>query len=125
MDTRRRGLERARMVPFLVKRSKTLGKAPQDPPPVDWIPIDTVASVVSDVVFNPPTDRGGEPCRVFIRALGASVEAVSLVQRIEELEEVDAADTERVSLLPAVKILELTKARIRRAWGTLWRMRRG
>ena len=113
-------------IPALIKTSKALGKIPDELPPVNWIPVDTLAAIIIDIastsvrgetalcqvfnVVNPSLVSWTSLLSVVEKRLGSNIQRVSLASWISELEEVDAADVDAMRKLPAAKILEFFKA---------------
>ena len=108
-------------VPTLVQTSKALDTAPNELPPVNWIPVDTLAGVVSEIAASSPEDSP-ELYRVFNiinpsalswtmllpsveEALGGSLERVSLARWVEGLRKVDDKGVHVMARQPAIKIL--------------------
>ena len=110
--------------PSLIKTSLSMGMIPEELPPVDWIPVDTLAAIVGDIASN--VDKMS-PCRVFNivnpspisfstllphieRALSSKFKRVSLARWVEELEELDVSDLKVLEKMPSVKILDFYKS---------------
>lgn len=107
--------------PLLIKTSKALGKVPRDLGSweVDWVPVDVVAEVVTEVVarieqdmafkvlhvLNPDPRPWSEFYPVVKQILGDDCEGVGLREWVEELGSVNAGERGVVERLPAVKIL--------------------
>ena len=112
-------------VPALIKTSKALGKIPDNLPPVNWIPVDILAAVVTDIVSTTIVAKTAS-CQVFNvvnpssvswssllpsveKRLGSTIQRVPLASWISELEKADVADHTKVHELPAAMLLEFFK----------------
>ena len=117
--------------PSLVQTSKSLGQIPKDLPPIDWIPVDTLASIVLEIISRPEEARPAHniatvynvvnphqaPWSTVIRPLeshlgtSAKVESVSLGEWIKDLESIDYKNNpQELSDKPALKILGFYKS---------------
>lgn len=110
------------LVPSLIKTSKALALIPDDLPPVDWIPVDTVSRIISDLSFNDIQGRSKRlqyyhvvnpqpvPWLRFIPAFeqhcGRGARLVSLSEWIQKLSTFDATKPGDVALYPALKIVK-------------------
>ena len=109
------------LVRSMLMTSKSIGLIPADLPPVDWIPVDIAAKIVSELAFEDMRDLSCTskyyhvvnpqpvPWRNFIpsveRYCGPGVEVVPLSQWTEKLRTFDAIDAKELSSKPALKLL--------------------
>ncbi len=107
-------------VPALVKSSKALGCLPSGIPDVDWIPVDSLASIIIELSVSAPLEEKGasffnlvnphatawETLLETLREhLGPSTEVVPLEKWIKRLQDLNANDPNVIAQYPAVKIL--------------------
>ena len=109
------------LVRSMLMTSKSIGLIPADLPPVDWIPVDIAAKIVSELAFEDMRELSCTPkyyhvvnpqpvpWRNFIpsveRYCGPGVEVVPLSQWTEKLRTFDATDAKELSSKPALKLL--------------------
>lgn len=109
------------VVPSMLRTSKSIGLIPADLPPVDWIPVDVVSKIVTELALESVRDLSRTPTyyhavnphpvpwRVFIpsieRYCGPGVQIVPLTQWIKKLRTLDATDSKEISSKPALKML--------------------
>ena len=110
------------IVPAILKTSKALGLLPSDLPPVDWIPVDVVASIVLEISLNDAKDKSHTtkyynlinprpvPWEQFVpqikRFYSPETEVVTLLQWIEKLLTFNASDLDEWEAKPALKLYE-------------------
>ena len=108
-------------VPSMLRTSKSMGLIPADFPPVDWIPVDTVSKIVTELTFEGLEDSSRTPTyhhvinpqpvpwRVFIPSIehycGPDARVVPLSQWVQKLRTFDATDPKELSSKPALKML--------------------
>ncbi|MCJ1394676.1 hypothetical protein MMC18_007556 [Xylographa bjoerkii] len=117
-------------LPSLVKTSKSLGAIPDGLPGADWIPIDTLAASLVDIVKSSTKTKNASlvynlvnpkctPWRDVIQWFQASMRSQSrifpLADWIDTLRESDTSDMEEVSSIPALKILDFYEGLQQRA----------
>ena len=125
-------------LPAVVKTSKTLGKIPSGLPPIDWIPIDKLATIILELIT---ADASSEilnvynlvnpnvvPWSAILPSLrqycGEESEVVPLSDWLEELEriDVDLIDESELTAKPALKVVsaieELMDARTEITYST-------
>jgi len=109
------------LVPSMLKTSRSIGLIPADLPPVDWVPLNTISKIVTELAFydvqsvsrtpsyyhviNPrPT-----PWRELIPEVevqcGPGVRVVPLSDWVKKLRTYDATEMKEVSSKPALKML--------------------
>jgi len=108
-------------VPALIKSSKALGCLPSGIPDVDWIPVDSLASIIFELSVSAPLEEKGasffnlvnphatawETLLETLREhLGPSTEVVPLEEWIKKLLDLDANDPNVIAQYPSVKILD-------------------
>jgi len=111
-------------VPALIKSSKALGCLPNGIPDVDWIPVDSLASIITELSLSAPPAVLEEKGASFFNLvnphltawktlletlkehLGPSTEVVPLEKWIKRLQDLDANDPKVIAQYPAVKILD-------------------
>ncbi|KAK4994905.1 hypothetical protein LTR66_005174, partial [Elasticomyces elasticus] len=108
-------------LPALVQTSKTIGYVPDSYHVIDWTPVDTLASIIVDIVhgghaskesliFNLVNPKDSE-WHTFVQAVQkhfstANLNTISLPEWIEILRKVDPNDSKQLAAMPAAKILE-------------------
>ncbi|KAL8935232.1 MAG: hypothetical protein Q9216_005528 [Gyalolechia sp. 2 TL-2023] len=106
-------------VPALIKSSKSLGCLPTGLPDVDWIPVDSLASIIAEIsvsstrspgasffnLVNPNPTPWNSLLHTLQRRLGC-METVTLQEWIARLQRLDANDPKTVAQYPAIKILD-------------------
>ena len=129
--------------PALIRTSRNLGKLPANLPPVDWVPVDVVASVICEAAFSAASASrlmssaaSAAPCNFYnivnpspvayaeilphiLSALQPQPETVPLDDWIEELERMDGANADTGGKFPAVKILHFYRSLLRPGEGHL------
>lgn len=109
------------VVPSMLKTSKSIGLIPADLPPVDWIPVDIVSKIVTELAFedvrdlscttkyyhviNPQPVSWHEFIPLIERYCGPGVQVVPLSEWVEKLRTFDATDVKELSSKPALKML--------------------
>lgn len=107
-------------LPSLIKTSQSLNRLPYYIPDIDWIPVDTLATIILEIVhfavktdkawvyniMNPTPIRWLSLLDTVRERLGPHTRVVSLREWIGALEDVDANDPRELTSMPAVKILE-------------------
>lgn len=116
-------------VPTIVATSKSLGKVPDTlgSTPVDWIPVDSLASIMLDLITT-RRETQSQPdarCAVFnlvnpsvttwdtlLPAIQAvyPVQAVPITEWISELEKIESPTAEEILAKPALKLLDFYRA---------------
>ena len=110
---------RSEWVYSLLKTSESLGYLPRNNPDVDWIPVDTLASIILDIthctagaagistynLVNPQRTPWTSLINPILQRLGSGIKIVELSEWIRMLEEIDQADTRQLTSKPAAKIL--------------------
>ena len=108
-------------IPSLLKTSKAMGIVPNDLPLVDWIPVDTVAKIVSEISLGKLQDHSKNRLRYYHvvnpkpvswleflpqveRYCGSNARAVPLQEWFEKLSTFDHTNSNDVTLYPALKI---------------------
>ena len=108
------------IVPAILKTSKVLGLLPSDLPPIDWIPVDVVASIIIEICLNDARDKSQKtkyynlvnpqpvPWEQFVpqikRHCGPKTELLTLANWIEKLLKFDATDSDEWGAKPALKL---------------------
>ena len=104
----------------LIKSSQSLGYFPSNIPDVDWIPVDTLASIVLDIthfttrtaenltynIVNPQRTPWNSLINPILQRLGSETKSVELSEWIRMLEQIDRTDTRQLTAKPAAKILD-------------------
>lgn len=111
-------------VSSMIRSSKTLGSFPSPVMPIDWVPVDTVATILQRIILQPGETAQvpqfynvvseAQPWTLLLDALPESARqtisrVVSLPEWVNELHELAESDTTDVSGLPAVRLLEFYK----------------
>ena len=110
--------------PSLIKTSQSLGYLPDNVPNADWIPVDSLAATILDIVHCPATTD--KTCTYNIvnphatawtalldtvrKRLNPQIQVTELRDWIKMLERIDITDTKELSAKPAVKILDFYRA---------------
>ena len=108
-------------VPSLIRTSKVMSLLPDDLPSVDWIPVDKLATIVSELIFSDVTSQGLQIYNVtnprpvpwssllgpIKRYCGPETKIVSLAKWTEALHATDASSSDELSAKPALKMLDL------------------
>ncbi|KAG6991078.1 hypothetical protein G7Y79_00057g090600 [Physcia stellaris] len=109
------------LVPSMLKTSKSLGLLPTNMPPVDWIPVDVVATIIAEISFSTVGDLSTPqyynivnpnpvPWPTYQEVMktycGPHVQAVPLSEWIQKLQTFDAADVDQLAAKPALKLLK-------------------
>lgn len=113
-------------LPSLVKTTKVLGQVPQELGTVDWIPVDELAAIIRDLVLkkdpqpfeaynlvNPRTSTWAElvpEIQKYYEAPGSPLKPVNLGDWIKALEKIDINNSDAVSEMPSIKILDFYRA---------------
>ncbi|KAL8639148.1 MAG: hypothetical protein Q9228_003782 [Teloschistes exilis] len=110
-------------VTALIKSSKALGCLPKDLPDVDWIPVDSLASIIVELCCSAPVEQGTAGLSSFFnivnphstswnallptlqKHMGEGTQLVPFPDWVEKLEKMDASKAEVVARYPAVKTL--------------------
>ncbi|KAI4249038.1 MAG: hypothetical protein LQ352_005745 [Teloschistes flavicans] len=108
-------------VSALVKSSKAMGCLPSDLPDVDWIPVDSLASIIAELCISAPAEKetGSSffnvvnphctPWNALLPTLqkrfGEGTQVVSFKDWVEKLEKMDSSKADVVARYPAVKTL--------------------
>ncbi|KAL8793203.1 MAG: hypothetical protein Q9195_004233 [Heterodermia aff. obscurata] len=109
------------IIPSLIKTSKAMGIVPNDLPSVDWIPVDTVAKIISDIsldklqdlskngpryyhVVNPKPVSWLEFLPQMKHHCGPNARAVPLLEWVEKLSTFDPTNLNDLTLYPALRI---------------------
>lgn len=108
-------------LPALIQTSKAIRQIPDSYHVIDWIPVDTLASIIVDIahsghashkslIFNLINPKDTE-WRTFVQAIQnyfgkTKLKPISLPAWIDVLKEVDQDDAKQLATMPAVKILE-------------------
>ena len=104
----------------LIKTSESLGYLPGNIPDVDWIPVDTLASIILDIahctagatgistynLVNPQRTPWTLLINSILQRLGPEIQIVELSEWIRMLEQIDRTDTHQLTSKPAAKILD-------------------
>ena len=104
----------------LIKTSQSLGYFPRNIPNVDWIPVDTLASIILDIthftagttgtltynIVNPQRTPWISLINPILERLGSEIKVVDLSEWIRMLEQIDRTDTRQLTSKPAAKILD-------------------
>lgn len=110
--------------PSLIKTSQSLGYLPSYVPDANWIPVDSLAAIIVDVVhFAATTDKA---CTYNIvnprstawtllldtvrKRLNPQIQVVGLSDWIQMLEQIDRNDARHLTAKPAAKILDFYRA---------------
>ena len=109
------------VVPSMLKTSRSIGLIPADLPPVDWISVDIVSKIVTELVLEDVRHSSLTPkyyhvvnpqpvsWREFLPSIeqycGPGVQVVPLSQWVEKLRTFDATDVKELSSKPALKTL--------------------
>ena len=112
-------------VPALIKSSKALGCLPSGIPNVDWIPVDSLASIITELSLSAPSEEKrasffnlvnphltawGTLLETLKEHLGPSTEVVSLEEWVKRLQELDASNPHVIGQYPAVQVLDFFEA---------------
>lgn len=105
----------------MIRSSKTLGVFPSPVTPIDWVPVDTVATILESIVLQPAQEadslqffnvvsepQSGTLLVEVLRELGAigSAELVTLPDWVDKLRHVSVSSATDVARLPAVRLLD-------------------
>ncbi len=104
----------------LIKTSQSLGYFPRNIPDADWIPVDTLASIILDIthfttgtaepltynIVNPQRTPWTSLINPILQTLGSETKTVELSEWIRMLEQIDRTDTRQLTSKPAAKILD-------------------
>lgn len=106
----------------IIRTSKTLGLFPSPVAPIDWIPVDDLATILYSIILQQPTSESGvpeffnvvserQPWNVLIdvlRGLEPSIvsEVVSLPDWINKLRQSADLSSADVAKFPALRLLE-------------------
>lgn len=115
---------RVEWFPSLVKTSQSLGWLPSYVPDADWIPVDTLAATVVDIVHfaaatgqsrtynivNPHSAAWSSLIDTVRKRLDPEVQVVELSDWIQMVEQIDQNDKKELAAKPAAKILDFYKA---------------
>ncbi|KAI9932541.1 hypothetical protein ASPWEDRAFT_144517 [Aspergillus wentii DTO 134E9] len=121
--TQKGAWNRQEWLPTLVKTSKAVGAVPDTLGPfsVDWIPVDTLANIITELITSRHTSSSNDTCTVFhlanpsitsweslIPAVEKSytVKPSSLSSWIQKLEGINNPTEEDVIAMPAIKLLD-------------------
>ena len=110
--------------PSLIKTSQSLGYIPDYIPPANWIPVDSLAATVLDIVHyaaktnerntynivNPRSTEWESLIDTVLKRLGSRVRLIALSKWVEMLEQVDRSNTDELTAKPAIKILDFFRA---------------
>ena len=110
------------IIPAILKTSKALGLLPSDLPPVDWIPVDVMASIVLEISLNDARDKTNTtkyynvinpqpvPWEQFVpqikRYYSPETEVVTLLQWVEKLLTFNVSDLDEWEAKPALKLYD-------------------
>lgn len=107
--------------PSLIKTSQSLGRLPDYVPHADWIPVDSLAATVLDIVrfaaktekttctyniVNPHSTAWTTLLDTVRKRLGPRIEVAQLTEWIQMLERIDRNNTKELIVKPAAKILD-------------------
>lgn len=109
--------------PTIITTSKALGKVPDTlgSMPVDWIPVDSLASIMLDLIATRRDTAPDTRCAVFnlvnpsvtswdtlLPAIEAtySIQPIPLSEWISELEKIESPTAEDIIVMPALKLLD-------------------
>ena len=106
--------------PSLIKTSKSLGYLPNYLPDADWIPVDTLATIILDIahfsinnnnswiynIVNPHPTAWTSLIDTALERLGPQIKLLDLSAWIDMLMKVDHSDAREVKEKPAVKIVD-------------------
>ncbi|KAI0105973.1 acetyl-CoA synthetase-like protein [Daldinia grandis] len=103
----------------LIKTSKVLGMIPTNVTAVDWVPVDIVAKILSEIAFKPPNIADAQVyhiCNPNPRDWDMMVDAIqevtgvsqtaSLGEWVQRLRAIADPGTEKVAEMPALKMLD-------------------
>ncbi|KAL2288752.1 hypothetical protein FJTKL_03420 [Diaporthe vaccinii] len=105
----------------IIRSSKTLGSFPSPVVPIDWVPVDSVATILERIILQPGADTQmpqvynvvseAQPWTILLSALPetarqAMSRVVSLPDWVSELRELAESDGADVSDLPAVRLVD-------------------
>ena len=104
----------------LLKTSKSLGYLPHNIPDIDWIPVDTLASIILDITHfttqttenltyntvNPHHTARSSLIKPILQHLGSDIKFVDLSKWIGMSEQIDGTDTSELMDKPALKVLD-------------------
>ena len=110
--------------PSLVKTSQSLGYLPNYLPDADWIPVDSLAASILDIVHfaaetgktltynivNPHSTAWTSLLDIVCKHLKPQVQVVELSEWIQMLEQIDRNNPRELSEKPAIKILDFYRA---------------
>ena len=110
-------------LPSLVQTSKSLSLIPDSLPPIDWIPVDSLASIILEIITHPETHPTYNTAKVYNLVnphlvpwstvipslqsyLGASAKVVPLADWVAKLKSIDGKNKQaELAEKPALKIL--------------------
>lgn len=108
-------------VSAMIRSSKTLGSFPSPVMPIDWIPVDTVATILERIILQPSEDAKvphfynvvseAQPWTLLLDSLPENARQaisriVSLPDWVSELRKMAESDDADVSALPAVRLVD-------------------
>lgn len=109
------------LLPAMLKTSKLIGLIPEDLPAVDWIPVDLVSKIVSELAFadlgNPsqtpryyhvvnPSPVPWVTYLPFVKQYcGSASPVVPLSEWVQNLRKMDITNAQQINLCPALKML--------------------
>ena len=109
-------------IPSLLKTSKSMGLVPNDLQPIDWIPVHSVAKIVTELsladlssqltspiyynVVNPRPVAWRMALDLVLKRCGPEMKAVPLTTWLEKLQTFDPSDMHELASKPALKLLK-------------------
>lgn len=106
----------------IIRTSKTLGLFPSPVAPVDWVPVDDLATILGSVIHHKPTSESGllefynvvserQPWNMLLDALQElgptnAFKVVSLPEWVSQLRESSDLASTDVTKLPALRLLD-------------------
>ena len=109
-------------IPSLLKTSKSMGLIPNDLQPIDWVPVDLVAKIVTEIslanlnqptkspayynVVNPRPVPWQLALDLVIQSCGREMQAVPLSTWVQKLQTFDPSDMHELASKPALKLLK-------------------
>ncbi len=111
---------RAEWFPSLIQTSQSLGYLPSSIPSADWIPVDTLAATILDIVqfaattgkaqtynlLNPHSTPWTSLIDTVLKRLKPQLEVIELSEWTQKLSQVNRNDTHALTAKPAAKILD-------------------
>ncbi|MCJ1460071.1 hypothetical protein MMC28_010450 [Mycoblastus sanguinarius] len=127
-------------VPSMIKTSKNLGLIANSIPPIDWIPVDMLATMLVELckadyasgsaqkvynLVNPRRATWDSLLEPIQSAFGARVKLVTLTEWISKLEQTERLEQNQLASKPALKVLDFFRQLNRHETGPIYEVGRG